>query len=123
MTTTDKLDQLLYYFTSRRRVGHTKAMLCGVANTEKITVMVANEVDKRYVWNYAPNAQFVTWEHPNLLGKNDPLVLDNHALTNLIQDVLSIIGRLEKENEGLRKELKEGRSYTLQEINTRTLNM
>lgn len=80
------LHNLLAYFSSRRRVGHTTAMLEGVKNSDCIVLVssenIANSLKKLY-----PNTKFITegtLENNGLDGYNKPLLIDHTVLIDIL---------------------------------------
>jgi hypothetical protein len=93
------LTELVRYYDSNRGVGHTAAMLTGAQNMGECLVVAANQADVAHLWK-GPDTSFVVVSLSNLelgdaRGHKFPMVLDNHALTELARQSLGEISRLE----------------------------
>lgn len=98
----EKLTFLAHYFIINRGVGHTKTMLEGVNNNPTAMVVVnSRSAAKRLGIQNA-----VTLDDLGAMrGLNIPVVLDNHALFELLSDAAKHIEQLERENTSLLRQI------------------
>ena len=102
-----RLKVLLGYFEMTKGVGHTKACLEGVKNTQGAKILCANmqhatDINTSLGSNYTIPLSQVTPK--GLAGRRDPLVIDNYAFLTLGHGIIEDIKELEIEwNERYRK--------------------
>lgn len=99
----ETIREILKYYDTQRQVGHTTAMIEGVKNSPKAIVLVNNMQHAGHVQAVAGKPlNIITTERMNLMGRNDPLVLDNFTTTEILRKALVCIVDLEVEVRGLK---------------------
>ncbi len=94
----DTAKEIITYLHSRRGVGHTNLVLNGVKNTQNSLLVVASEQDKRLFDRQPVNTVSLSeFEQGRMRGMDKAIVLDNHALTVLLGDLLGTIAALRGE--------------------------
>jgi hypothetical protein len=100
--TEEKLTLLRLYFTSRRGVGHTSALVKGIANTERLLVLASDISEIRYIARMAQRMLIppVTWENfpDGMYGESRPLVITEQALVQILGDALEELKQSRAEN-------------------------
>ena len=90
------LRDLVAYYAATGRVGHSTALMEGVANTESVAVIIPNYRHARALAAKAPKALPVPVGNLQLLkGQRTPLVIDNQVIEMLLSEALAEIERLE----------------------------
>lgn len=91
------LTELILYYNLNRGVGHTSAVIAGAENVSDCLVVAANIQDLRRLAEGDMFKVMTLAELGNgkMLGRTCPMVLDNHALTELARQSLLEISRLE----------------------------
>ena len=102
----EKLKHIIHYYGKTRRVGHTKTMIRGAQNVDKVMVLGANEDHVRLLKREIPNSYCVSITNlDSFRGVNYPLLIDNSASDSLMRESLFEIDRLENrsvlENKGV----------------------
>ncbi len=103
-----KLLMLKLYFDTRRHEGHTLAMVKGTENIQA-TVIVREPFHSDYIERMSNRkrwVRYVSWERFDLHGLRGPLVIDNAAMTAILEDALDLLRNARAENYLLRDEIK-----------------
>jgi len=91
------LQELVQYYDGTRGVGHTSAVIAGAENVEQCMVIASNVESLRRL--AAPGLfkvmTLAELRNGKMRGHDCPMVLDNHALTELARGSLAEISRLE----------------------------
>ena len=100
----ENVREILEYYSSRRGVGHTDAMVDGAKHTDGVIVITNNSSMPTILRGKLKKAEIFTCDSDlerMLLGRDKPLVLDNAAVVELFSGVLDIIADLEATIRGL----------------------
>lgn len=103
----EKLLFLSSYYTALPKVGHTHALIHGIANTERVMVLTqTHEQGQAIQRQCASFVHLMDLDHLHLLfGKDNPLVIDNEALSQLFKEAVDEIWKLKRENSDLHARL------------------
>jgi hypothetical protein len=95
---TSTLKVLADYFTHRRQVGHTTAMMEGAKKTDCV-ILVQNENNIKHFRKLKPDGNFITLTSLNdkLRGNHKPIVIDNAAMSDILSYSVSRIDFLESQ--------------------------
>lgn len=97
MKTIELLENLLAYYKSTHARGHTTAMLQGANNSPTAIILTANEGHARQLKQMATQSECVSMRVPQALrGRNNPLLVDNFAMEQILAAAAFEIRRLEK---------------------------
>ena len=92
----ETLQNILNYYASTRRVGHTTAMIRGAQNVDNALVVTSNLSASRALEHNYPHIKTTSIQSgQKLLGFNSPILFDNEALYVLFRDALKTIEDLE----------------------------
>lgn len=96
MSTKKILEELRNYYLSTRGVGHTTTVVSGANNTDSL-ILFPTRASVRAAEFAHPGIKGVSITDltEGLKGCNKPLVLDNSAVTDLLNAALTEINRLE----------------------------
>jgi len=99
---------LRQYYEINRQVGNTTTLIRGVENVENALVLVHSPKIQRFLnQNSKKNIETKSIEDPLcLVGVRKPVVIDNAAMSVLLNYTLQTIARLERENFELREKIK-----------------
>ena len=91
------LKELVTYYDVNRGVGHTSAVVAGAENLEDCIVVAANQSSAALLskGNMFTVMTLAGLENGDARGRRCPMVLDNHAVTELARRSLAEIARLE----------------------------
>lgn len=91
------LQELVRYYDGARGVGHTSAVITGAENVDECVVIAADVQSLRRLAEPGLFRVMTLSElrDGKMLGRACPMVLDNHALTELARGSLAEISRLE----------------------------
>jgi hypothetical protein len=95
-----KIAILREYFATRRGCGHTRAMLQGAMNVERVSVLIPSNSFRGYIEDKlrGKKVTFVSWQGIEGLGaSSNPLVIDNAATFLILGDALDEIRKLRSE--------------------------
>lgn len=94
----ETLKSLSHYFLVNRGVGHTNAVLEGAKNVPNATILTLDRRTQDDLGDAAPNSLSIALHKLDYLrGMNNPLVIDNGALTYIFSAAVEEIERLEGE--------------------------
>lgn len=111
--TAEKIARLKVYYSTRRGVGHTRAMILGAANTERVIVLAHNMRHGEDIKDRCRNAKIITWDRlDGLNGESSPLLIDHWALMEILSDAQKMLGELQEENTKLVSALRDEKSIT-----------
>lgn len=97
MSIKDTLTNIWTALTTNRQVGHTTAMMEGAKNTEGAVILVHNHKYGQELKKDAPEADVVALEDTEtLMGRAQPLCIDNKALADLCRMAAGRIADLEE---------------------------
>lgn len=97
MSIKKQLENLLAYYTTTPRVGHTTTMIQGAKNVNSVIILVGHATHAKNMHWAAPGADFVPLDNlAKLQGRKQPLLIDNFAMTSLLSSALQEIERLER---------------------------
>jgi hypothetical protein len=105
MNIVDTIHELIRYYDTTRGVGHTCALMEGVGGNDadpRPVLVGLNQNDCRRLKRDAPCCDCVSIhevENHGLIGRSQPLVIDNGAMYLLLRQVAHEIGMLEAELE------------------------
>jgi hypothetical protein len=105
----ERLLILLTYLRSRKAVGHTQAMIKGVANSDNVIVLASHEQFGYEVSRQCgKKVDCVSWNNVEvgLFGKKSPIAIDNSAMLEILEDALEVIRDLRQENSRLNSTVK-----------------
>ena len=93
----ETLNDLLHYYESTRQVGHTAAMIEGVANSPQTMVLVGNFAQGKCLMPKVSEKQVVPIGSIStaLCDRRAPLVIDNAAMWLILHEAKKEIERLE----------------------------
>ena len=98
----ERLMMLKLYLDTRRGVGHTYAQVKGIENIPNTVVVVTHPHEARHIENLArKRIKYITWDNLDLTllrGQDVPLVVDNHALSQIIGDALDLLRQARQDN-------------------------
>lgn len=97
MTPLLKMEDLAHYYDRTRGIGHTRVLLQGIGD-EPVMVMFDNmHMASILAPRDNPNILPIAWSTDlarTLIGRTEPLVLDNSAVTAILRDAMNEIRRL-----------------------------
>lgn len=97
MSIKKQLENLLAYYATTPRVGHTTAIIQGAKNVNSVIILVGHAAHAKNMHWAAPGADFVPLDNlDKLQGRKQPLLIDNFAIATLLSESLKEIERLEK---------------------------
>lgn len=104
---TYKLEQILAYYSFTIGAGHTRAMMEGAKNVDRVAIMGHTMNWSTELSREAKGIKPISWFnfHDQLRGYRLPLLIDNSALREIIEECLVIIHDLKKTNKRLTEEL------------------
>lgn len=89
--------ELIRFYQSNRGTGHTNASVKGVENTTNSVLLVANEAQKRNT-GLPPHKQIsLNGREIKMGGRRMAVVVDNFALQEMFNGVLSTLSHLEED--------------------------
>lgn len=93
----ETLEVLLNYYETTRQVGHTTAMMEGAKNTECLVVVYNSQVEKgiKKMFPDSKNKYISIYGVDKLKDCKTPLLIDNSALFELLDEALKEISKLE----------------------------
>lgn len=101
MKVKEKIRQLLIYYGTCRRVGHTALMKEGTNHYEKEKLVLTHTMAHGEDLGFNHN-EIVSWQNlEKLCGHSKPMVIDNYALFTILTETLKEIEKLEEENRKL----------------------
>lgn len=108
MTTQQQLAELAYYYASSRQVGHTTAMMRG-AKVSDCLILAHNQCGARNIKLLAPMGSVISLASmgERLRGIRKPLLIDNAAMSEILQGALAEIERLEQKVATARRKAQE----------------
>ncbi len=101
LTTKEKLQELLAYYNTNRRVGHTELLWSGANAAHCLIVSMDDKVYQSITKNRGPFTQGITLDSLDLIkGKNWPIAWDNSGIVAMLTMCYREIDILESKLKG-----------------------
>jgi hypothetical protein len=101
------IQALLLAFRSRRHEGHTTSMMIGAVNTPNTTVIAASYQQASSLARDFPGPQYLPIDDlQKLTGKRGPILVDHHAIEQVLASAEGIIHDREEKLRHTRDELR-----------------
>ena len=104
MRTSERLGELLHYYYSSRRVGHTELLVNGMASARTPFFLLTHThnygndlLNKCHQGN---SGRVIAWpcvDFDRLRGTRMPIAIDNSAMISILQDCLDVVTGAERE--------------------------
>jgi hypothetical protein len=106
METIEKLKELRHYYLANRKKGHTTLMKEGTNNVEDKFILSYSKKDHNFLG--VKPGEVVSWGNLyQLRGQDKPLVIDNGAMLQILDDTLDLIVELELKHQNLKRSISE----------------
>jgi hypothetical protein len=113
MNIKNKLYEIGGYYMANRQAGHTYTLLNGAVNNDEPVIVIVGNANSRRLFDgvLKKKDRVITLEQISgtgaLRGYSYPMVIDNHAMSNLCSESLHEIENLEAQNTALKKAMDE----------------
>ena len=105
MNILEKLEALQNYYTFTRKSGHTTLMKEGTKYTKNKFILSYHKKDYRFL-ECEPEEIIAIDNLNDLRGHDKPMIIDNGAMSMLLEETVQRMQRLEKENKNLKHKLR-----------------